>query len=337
MLRRARDVLAVLTALVAMPQAASAACSAVATSTGDAGTWTSGQVANGVTENLTRAAGLNCSGALLTLVSDNQIVATVHSLNGFQLRKQGTSAYASYVASASPDGSYPFSQDSSVNYGDLRLIGLLGIGNSTSVDIPISFLAFRGSGLQTGTYTDVITITWRWRVCNGVNLLSLVCLFYETGSATTTYTLTMNVNGLPPIITIATATVYDPIRGRTNPLSIPGSRQITTVSITNPDVVPLDRDSLFVDLPTPARQKVSLVPVEGQNFAVELVQGAQDGMSCTYGGPTDATDDVEFSADGTTWTLQPTDGAQVRSTRVRIRGTLQPSKSVSVTVGRTLL
>jgi hypothetical protein len=336
MLRRIMKALAFPIALLASPQAAHAACTAADTAFGDAGRWTSGQMANGQATSLTRSAGLHCSGALLTLISDNYVIATIHSANDFQLRRAGAPNAASYVASVTPDGTRPIPQDGSVNYADRTLLGLLGLGNATDVSIPISFVSFKGSGLITGTYSDTVTIRWRWKVCNGVNLLTLICLGYSEGSATTTYTLSMDVNGLPPIVTIATMTVYDPIRRTTNPLAIPGSRQITTISVHNPDVVPLDPDTLAIELPTTPQQTVSLDPVEGQTAAVQLVQGAEDGMACRYGGAGDTTDDVEYS-DGSSWSFQPVSGAQIKSTRIRIRGSLKPSKSVSVTVGRNLL
>lgn len=336
MLRRALKVIALPLLLIASPQIAHAACSATDAATGDAGRWTSGQVANGQASGITRSAGLRCTGALLTLISDNYVTATVNSANDFQMRRAGAPNAASYVASVTPDGSRPIPQGGTVNYADRSILGLLGLGNATDVSIPISFVSFKGSGLISGTYSDLITIRWRWRVCNGVNLLTLLCLSYSEGSATTIYTLSMEVNGLPPIITIATMTVYDPIRRTTNPLAIPGSRHLTTVSVSNPDLVPMDPDTILIELPTPANQKVSLDPVEGQTTAVQLTEGASDGMACRYGGASDTTDDVDYS-DGSNWGFMPVSGEQVRSTRIRIRGSLQPAKSVSVTVGRILL
>lgn len=328
---------AVLTATtLSIAQPACARCVATEAIEGDVGTWTGGQVSNRRVTTYTRSAGLDCSGALLTLASDNRITATVRSRNGFSLRRDGSEAEVSYLASAAPDGSFPYSQGGSINHTNRTLIGILGIGNSSDVRLPISLSSFKGNGLVSGTYVDVITIDWNWRVCEGLNLLVL-CLFYDQGSARTTYTIRMQVDALPPVISLETKTVSDPIRGTSSPLAIPGSKQLTTIKVTNPDVVALDRDALVIEVPTPEGQSVSLVPVEGQTSPIELVQGGEDGMSLSYRNPSDTGDDVDFSSDGRDWSLIPSDPVRIRSTRLRLKGTLQPSKSVTVTLGRSLM
>ncbi len=101
-----------------------------------------------------------------------------------------------------------------------------------------------------------------------------------------------------------------------------------TVTVENPDVVPIDADSILLNVPVDQLMTV-FDQTEGIK-AIEVLHGAEDGMHVSYRGLRDPSDDVECSLDGKDWTLQPDDPSQVRSLRIRVRGTLQPSKSVVV-------
>lgn len=140
-----------------------------------------------------------------------------------------------------------------------------------------------------------------------------------------------------PIVTVETRTVSDPVRGTSGPLSIPGSRQSTTITVTNPDVVALDADSLVLTLPLDRNQGVAFETGADGSATVELTAGTEHGMRVAYGGPEDVSDDVEWSADGSDWSLRPTDALKIRAARIRIRGTLGPSRSVSVALATRIL
>lgn len=308
---------------------AEAGCAASATGGVDLGSWTSGQVAAGVAETVTAPAGVRCQGAVLTLLSGNYVNGKVHSENGFKL-VSGTSS-ASYTASATPNGSRPIAQDSTVNYADPTLLGLLGLGNSSDVKAPISFASFSGAGLPTGTYVDTITVDWTWRTCEGLDLLGLACVLYSTGSGRTVISLSMTVTNRAPVVTIATRTLIDPIRGSDKPKAIPGASTLNTVQVVNPDVVSLTKDTVVLTMAVPARLIPSLEAVAGQPSAFNVSEGAADGMAVSYLGPDSMTDDVEFSCDdGRTWTCAPTSGSGVTGVRIKVRGTLKPSGSVAV-------
>jgi hypothetical protein len=308
---------------------AHAGCSASANGSVDLGAWTSGQVSAGVAETVTAPAGVRCQGAVLTLLSGNYVNGKVHSENGFKL-VSGTSS-ASYVASATPNGSRPIAQDSTVNYADPVLLGLLGLGNSSDVRAPISFASFSGGGLPSGTYVDTITIDWSWRTCEGLDLLGLACVLYSTGTGRTVVTLSMVVTNKAPVVTIATRTLMDPVRGSDNPKAIPGASTLSTVQVVNPDVVALTKDTVVLTMAVPARLIPALEAVAGQPSAFHVSEGASDGMGVSYLGPANTTDDIEFSCDdGRTWTCAPAAASAITGVRIKVRGALKPSGSVAV-------
>lgn len=302
------------------------------------GTWTSGQTAKGLPSDLTASAGLRCSRPLLSLIGSNTVTARVHSDNGFHL-VSGGGQRISYVASATPDGTRPVAQDGRIEYGDRTLLGLLGLGGRTEADLPISFVSFRGHGLRSGTYRDTIVVDWWWRVCDGVNLLNLICLFHQQGTARTTILLTMNVVERSPTIDITAVVVQDPIRGTTDPLAIPGAQRLTRIRINNPDVVPIDENSLAVAVPIDPRLRLAQTPVAGQRSMYDLEKTPDSGMSLLYSAPGSTTDDVDFSSDaGATWTAVPQpDGSGVNSVRLRMKGSLRPGETVTIQMGYIIL
>lgn len=304
----------------------------------DLGTWTSGQVAKGVAGNLTAPVGLRCSGPVLSLVGSNTVTARVHSDNGFRLVSDG-GLQITYAASATSDGTRPVAQDGRIEYGDPALLRLLGLGRRTEADLPISFVSFRGSGLRTGTYRDRIVVDWSWRVCDGVNLFNLICLFYQQGTGRTTIQLTMNVVERSPTIDITAQVVRDPIRGTTNPLAIPGAQRLVRIRINNPDVVAIDENSLVVAVPVDPRLRLAQEPVVGQRGMYDLEKTPDSGISLLYAAPDSRTDDVDFSSDaGSTWDAVPrADGSGVNSVRLRMRGSMRPGETVTIQMGYVIL
>jgi hypothetical protein len=332
---RAKRILGILLALawVAYAAPAEAGCATRDKADYDLGTWTSGQTAKGVAETLTAPVGIRCTGPLLSLIGSNSVVAKVHSQNAFVLVSPNGQRI-SYVASVTPDGKRPVAQDGEIQYGDPVLLALLGLNGRTEAELPISFAAFRGNGLRTGSYLDIIIVDWTWRVCDGVNVLGVLCVLYQQGTGRTTISLTMNVIEKSPTIVITARIVHDPIRGTNNPLAVPGASRLTHITITNPDVVPLDPDSVVLALPVDPRLKVSQTPVPGQDALYRVDRGSGSTMALSYVSADSTTDDVDFSSDaGATWTaVPPPDGSGVSAVRLRMKGILQPGESVTILV-----
>jgi len=296
------------------------------------GVRTTGQAAAGTSQSYDAAAGLRCSGVLLSLLSSNRAIAKIHSNNGFMLKSESGQA-VSYLASPLPDGSRPIAQDGTVNYADPTLLSLLTIGSATDFDLPISFLKFRGSGIDGGVYQDTILVDWDWRVCDGVNLVNLVCLFYSQGKARTTITIRMTIVDRRPTVTITTQTVYDPINGANGAKAIPGATVTNTIVITNPDVVPLDPDSISVAVPVPS----GMSPNIASSDAIRLKEGSN--MSLVYASATSQSDDVDFAcgAGTTDYTCTPASGFVVTAIKTRIKGILKAGETITVTVRYTII
>lgn len=315
---------------VAMCPAANATCSADAVASADAGRWTSGQLSTGQAAMLATMAGMRCTDAHLAMGADTHVVATIRSANGFELRRDGSDARIGYVASADHDGNHPITQDSSVDYATLGARSLPASESAREIGLPISFRSFHSVGLPSGIYSDVITIEWRWRTCENADQSTAVCKSHSEGVATTNLTVSMKIDAKPPIVTMAAKTIHASAGAAT-----PEARRIVTVMVENPDVVPIDADSIVLEIPIDQRMTISDHPA-GAFKAIEVVRGVEDGMGVSYGGLGDPTDDVECTSDGKDWTLQPVDPSQVRSVRIRVRGALQPSKSVVIALAGSM-
>lgn len=298
-----------------------AGCAARSTAAYDIGTWTSGQAAGGVVRTYEALAGVSCSGPVLTLIGTNSIIAKVHSGNGFRLvSTDGMSV--SYVASVTKDGSMPIAQDGEVDYADRRILNLLGLFGSSSADLPIHFLSFKGSRLPTGTYTDVVTVAWRWRVCDGVNVAGLLCVLYQEGTGTTTISITMRIENRDPQVTITASTVFDPVNGKSAPKSIPGAYTVHTVKVVNPDVVPLDPSGVVLTLPVDRRLKPTADSSNGQANLVEIDGSSAQGVGIRS---------VEGSTDGSSWA--PTVSQDATLIRIAADGPIPPGSTFAIRIG----
>jgi spore coat protein U-like protein len=142
-------------------------------------------------------ASLSCSGAIVSVFSGDEIRATTTSTNGFLLKANGIADTIPYRLSADQAGSVAFTQGGSINYMDPSLLTLLGILNSSNFVPPVYAGLTASPNVPAGTYTDTVTIAWRWRVCRGVGV-SLgglqICVLQDSGSGTTTLTVTLVVS-----------------------------------------------------------------------------------------------------------------------------------------------
>lgn len=183
--------LALLLGLMAMAQAADAACTLATGASVDFGQRTSYDVRAGGAPPLAAPQTLACNGSVLSLVATDYARATTTSANGFQLRSAGGDAIG-YRLSADPSGAYGFAQGGAINYLDPALLSLLGIldGNSFA---PTLYAALTDRpNVPAGTYADTVTIQWSWAICRGVGVGGL-CVLQERNSGTTTLRVAVTV------------------------------------------------------------------------------------------------------------------------------------------------
>jgi len=128
--------------------------------------------------------GLNCGGGLLSLLAiTGQINALISTANNAKLKdKNGNSV--PYNMYSTPDYKNKIEPNSVVNYYNRTILGLLGLGNTNSVNIPL-YLKIEPSNynLAAGIYTDTITVNWDWDVCTGISI-GIICLGRNKGKTT---------------------------------------------------------------------------------------------------------------------------------------------------------
>lgn len=146
-------------------------------------------VRGGTVPQVTGSAGLSCTGSVLTLIGGNSARATITSLNQFRLVK-GADEIA-YQVSADASGNTPYTQGSTVNYMSSSLLALLGGGSSFAT--PLFARLTASPNLAAGTYSDTLTVQWDYSVCNGLNVLGLICAGYDTGKVVVTLQVTLVV------------------------------------------------------------------------------------------------------------------------------------------------
>lgn len=137
-------------------------------------------------------AGAACRGSVLGLavVANQWIRATITSVNQGRLANAVSGDTIPYrIFALEAEGEEIF-LNTTYNYFNSALIDLLGLIGSQRVNIPMEFRTQPTANVAAGIYTDTLTVSWNWRICN---LGVLVCLNSRTGSGTTTINLSMNV------------------------------------------------------------------------------------------------------------------------------------------------
>jgi spore coat protein U-like protein len=187
-------VLRLLVALVALALAgtARAQCAPPATATARFADSTSYDLRGGTIATAQSETQLSCSGTVVNLLTTNRATATTSSANGFRLRSAAGDTVA-YRLSADEGGSFPFTQGGSVDYYNPQLLQLLGLFGSNRFAARMYAALTEAPNLPAGTYTDTVTVTWSWDICQvGV----ATCVVSSRGSGRTTV-LTVSLTVTP--------------------------------------------------------------------------------------------------------------------------------------------
>lgn len=120
------------------------------------------------------------------------------------------------------------------------------------------------------------------------------------GSATTpTAQATYSEIPVEDLSVTKVSTVHsDPVNGTSNTFAIPGSVMEYTISVTNPNELPLDADSILVTDAAPGQARMCLNDISGVGPVRFVDGGNPSGMTFTYVSLGDAGDDLLFSNDG---------------------------------------
>lgn len=248
------------------------------------------------------------STALLALMSGDSLIVTVKSDAVYTL-KSPAGATATYLLAADSGGL------NQVVAGTPRTIinGTTSLLTNTRAAVPLYLKARSTTRLAPGVYTGSFDVKWDWSFCTliGLNALGInVCLGRDSGSASGTVKLTMTVAEKGAIVSISQRTTWEASASTNNPKAIPGSKLRMIVKIENPDIVPLDLDTLSVTLPTPAGLRVAL---DGDGAGAGPVVQAGDttgttGLKFNYASPSDTGDDVDFASGNNVWGYKPVAG-----------------------------
>lgn len=324
--------------LVATPAAACTLSTSVTTSLG---TYSPAAVKAAAVPGLQSRGGLSCPSSVIVLLGSNYIGATISTLNGSTLVRSGGGGIPYKLWADAAATTYEIKPGVAFDFMQNNLLNVLGLLGGSNVDLPFYVKPTGGTLPPVGTYTDRITINWNWSLCpGGVSLAGLCIGTRDFGTGTSTIDVTLTVTPRDATITMTSTTTWDPVNGTSYPKTLPGSRRRIAANLANPDLVPLDSGSLNVILPTPAGTYIAL---DGDGAsggaAIVLTDGSPaSGVSARYGTPADATDNVDFSADGgATWTYAPVAGnnaSQSAVTHVRIRpqGPMARQSNFSVSV-----
>jgi hypothetical protein len=328
-------------AAFAVPSSAWAACAVTNTGPTTLGSYLSAALVDGAPPYVDVPGGFDCPSTVIALLGGNYLRATVTSPDGFKLTSANpaNTVTANYAVAADGAGAYPFTPGTPFVYMNGGVINLLGLLGGTARNVQVHVRPSSTAALPPGTYTGSFRIAWEWRFCDLLGALGLCVGTLDrnpTPIPVATVSVTMIVLPKPVGVVIVTRTTWDPLSATSNPRAIPGSKQRTTITLTNTDIVPVDANSLNLVLPTPARGTVAL---DGDGTAstayVMTTEGSPaSSLAVTYTAPASTTDDVDFSANGgTSWTYDPAAAPKaVTNVRIRPRGTMAAGSSFSVSL-----
>ena len=274
---------------------------------------------------------------LLALMSSDSLVVTVKSGTVYTL-KSAAGATATYQLAADSGG------QNQLVAGTPRTIinGTTSLLTNTRAAVPLYLKARSTTRLAPGIYTGNFEVKWDWSFCTllGAKVLGLdVCVLSDTGSASGLISMTMTVAEKGAIVTISQKTTWEASASTNNPKAIPGSKLRIMLKIENPDIVPLDLNTLAVTLPTPAGLRVAL---DGDGTGSSpAVQGGNTtgttGLSFDYYGPSDTSDDVDFASGNGVWGYVPTAGdsvtqGNVTAVRFSPKGTMAANTAYTISI-----
>ncbi|WP_275228414.1 Csu type fimbrial protein [Novosphingobium album (ex Liu et al. 2023)] len=185
--------LALLLAMV-MTQPARADCT-TSSATASLGTVSSFAAAASA-QGTTASSGIACSGSgTLTLITTNTITATIQSATGSngnqpRLHDPATGDYLPFLICRDASCAATYQIGNQITWTSTTFLGLLNLFTGPGSTLPLYFRTVPGTQVAAGTYTSTVTIAWNWNICS---VGALICLVRDTGTGTSTVTLSLVV------------------------------------------------------------------------------------------------------------------------------------------------
>ncbi|MFJ5377533.1 spore coat U domain-containing protein [Pectobacterium sp. CHL-2024] len=154
---------------------------------------------NGTPQVVASGSGFRCTGSILSLNSTNTITATIQSdsnPSGSTMRmRRGTSTdYVPYNLCMDSGCGTLYNINSTYTWSQTTFLGVLGLFNSADGSMPVYIRTSIGNNVAAGTYTDIVTIKWDYRLCSlGATVLGVTVCVYEEGTRISTLNITMNI------------------------------------------------------------------------------------------------------------------------------------------------
>lgn len=181
------------TALLLPVSSAWALCSSVATSPADFGSVPSMTVRSTVQRASSLNSGLQCRGALLSLLaSGDRFLMTVSVGSGGLLGPTGD--VIAYTLYANDSTSFPITRGVAFDFASPGVIDLLGLlTSSTPRNVPLYMRTLTGGNVAAGLYQETLNINWNWSYCPNVGIGGVCVGARDTGSATRQMTVSLVV------------------------------------------------------------------------------------------------------------------------------------------------
>lgn len=284
------------------------------------------------------------SSAIVTLLSGNYLKATVPSGTLLRLTSTTTTDVATYVLAADANGANPVVPGTPTYYVNGTFLNLLGTLAPGTMSVPIYVRPQSATRVAPGTYSGSFAVQWDWYFCSSLGVGSLCAGTTDTGSRQATINVSMLVSANDVIVTITPSTTWNPVELTGSPKAIPGGKLRLTMTVTNPDIVPVDANTLVLRLPTPAGLTVAL---DGDGAtarpAIQMVDGSPPStLTLNYVSSDNLSDDVDFlTADDQSGNYRPIPGdqitqASVTGVRLHPRGSMAAGSSFKLSVSYTV-
>ena len=185
--------------------------------------------------------------------------------------------------------------------------------------------AMQGSGiaipqmLAGGTVTFTVNAALSGNPTGTLANVATVSIGTASVAATDTNTIVY-----PNLVNTKTATVLsDPIHGTTNPLQIPGSESLYSITVTNMGLGRVDNNTVVLADPIPPNTSLYVGNLGGSPAGPVTFTDSGSNLTFTYTSLASTTDNVDFSNDGgATWTYVPVAdaaGYDAAVTNIRLR------------------
>ena len=167
-------------------------CSSVATLPAAFGSLNSTQVRTTAQNASTLNSGLQCTGSLLSVLSNSDhFYLTITSPSSGLVGPTGD--VIPYTVYGDNTTNYPIARGVAYDFARTGILDLLGLlGGTTPKSVPLYMRTQVGSNVAAGLYQETLTIAWSWDYCSGIGLLG-ACLGRDIGSGSKSLTVSLTV------------------------------------------------------------------------------------------------------------------------------------------------